>query len=235
MSRPPPHTNTSKLEIAEHRRALIAHFRIRGFSRQKIFEALQATEPPCVNHATGKPWSVTIITKDCEVLLERWRQQALSDVGKLQARQWAELQEIKHQAWSDKDFSTILKCQERESKLLGLDKQRDPQQGALDAEAQSRIAAHQALTARIAALPADQVVSLMKELASARAALPVSSQEIDVTPESDAEAISDEDSATSETVTVNLGREDDPNADPDADIPEPIPVWRCPVSDRKIA
>lgn len=246
MTRPPPYTNTSKIDIAEHRRALVAFFRLRSYSRRKIFEALQKPHPlqpslPCINESTGKPWSLKLIELDCQVLLERWRQQALADTGKRQGQQWAEIQELKHRAWLDDDRGTITKCWEREAKLLNLDKQRDPQQGALDGEAQARIVAHQALASRIAALPADQVVSLMKELASARAALPVSTQEIDVTPaqEEATSVVSSEGDITSETTeeieSMTDGSGDDPNYDPGADIPDPVPVWRCPVSNRKIA
>ncbi len=149
MARARPFKHTSGTDAAEYRRSLVAYYRLRGYSARKIAEVLPKLDqekdghPPCINEKTGNPWSSKIIDHDCHVLLERWRQQAQADEGKLRARQWAELQEIKRKAWETDDYPLVLKCHDREASLLGLDKKKDPQ-AIVDPESHAKIQAHQA-------------------------------------------------------------------------------------------
>ena len=242
-----PYKNTSSTDIAEHRRSFVAHFRLRGYSTRKICEAIQKLDPPCINEKTGNPWSNKVIDMDCKVLIDRWRQQSQADESKLRARQWAELQEIKRKAWETEDYPLVLRCHDREASLLGLDKKKDPS-AIVDPEVQAKIQAHQALATRIASLPDDQVVSLMKELAASRSILPSSAgetvttieilspaspdasdgQERDVTPTDDPDSDIDD----IESPDGIIAEDGDPNDDPDG-IP-PLIVWHCPVSGKRL-
>ncbi len=236
-----PFKNTSSTDIAEHRRSFVAHFRLRGYSTRKICEAIQKLDPPCINEKTGNPWSNKVIDMDCKVLIDRWRQQSQADESKLRARQWAELQEIKHKAWISEDYALVLRCHDREASLLGLDKKKDPS-ASVDPEVHAKAQASLALAARIASLPDDQVVVLMKELAASRSVLPSSTEETittvsivspaglerDVTPAYDQDVDIDDIESPDGIVT----EDGDPNDDPDG-IPPPM-VWHCPVSGKRL-
>ncbi len=108
--------------VAE-RRMLVARLRAQGLSEREIVRALASEKSPVrVNPNTGKEWSLGTVATDCKVLVEQWREKALADTATMRGEQLAELAEIKRNIWAKKfDPFALVKCLEREARLLGLD------------------------------------------------------------------------------------------------------------------
>jgi hypothetical protein len=103
------------------RRELVAQFRLRGMTLSEISK--QLAKKDIINPTTKKPYSDVTILNDLEALKQEWRANAEADISEHQARQVAEVAEIKRAAWAAKDPELALKALDREMKILGTMKQ----------------------------------------------------------------------------------------------------------------
>lgn len=117
--------STAKKDSVELRRERVAHLRLQGMSAREIADALAKGRHKLVNPLTNKPYSHTTILDDLDVLKITWRESANIATDEHAARQFAELQEIKRLAWSQKDGDLALKAIDKEMKLLGTMQQPD--------------------------------------------------------------------------------------------------------------
>lgn len=115
--------NTSAQDNQTLRREKVASLRLRGLTLREITLSLAQQNPPVVNPQTGKPYSAVTILNDLEALKDEWRANAAQDTDVHQARELAEIVEIKRAAWSQKDPELALKALDREMKILGTMKQ----------------------------------------------------------------------------------------------------------------
>lgn len=114
--------NADELIIAR-RRELVARARLRGATQREIVEILpkigEADGGPCVNEATSEPWSLGTINSDIKALQSEWKREAKKAVDHHKARELAELQEAKRQAFHDNDIASVLRAVALEMSLLG--------------------------------------------------------------------------------------------------------------------
>lgn len=96
----------------ERRRQRVASLRLRQLSHEEIADALQAE---------GFKASRPTVTRDMQIIEERWRESAVADIAAHKARQLAELAETKRQAWADGNLSALLRAIEIEVRILGTD------------------------------------------------------------------------------------------------------------------
>lgn len=108
-----PHNPRPKIKIDERRKKVAALY-LRGYNQQTIADQFG------VSQAT--------ISNDIKALLKTWREKRETDVEDAVTRQVEELRLIREKAWgqwrSTNDvrwLDTVMKAQDRESKLLGLD------------------------------------------------------------------------------------------------------------------
>jgi hypothetical protein len=97
----------------------VARARLRGATQREIVEALPKLEEPCINPETGEPWSLGTINADLKALQSEWRREAKKATDHHKARQLAELQEAKRQAFHDNDIGNVLRAVGLEMDLLG--------------------------------------------------------------------------------------------------------------------
>lgn len=107
------------------RREMVSSLRLRGLTLREISAALAKQNPPIVNPTTGEPYSDVTIKNDLDALKAEWRERAAETIDTHQARQLAELMEIKRAAWAGKDPELALKALAQEVKLLGTLRQPD--------------------------------------------------------------------------------------------------------------
>ncbi len=100
------------------RRMRVASLVLRQLNQREIVEALGRV---MVNPETGKPYSLGTINSDIRHLRTEWRQKAISDLDEHRSRVWAELQEVKREAWAQKNLKAVLACLAQERALLKLD------------------------------------------------------------------------------------------------------------------
>ena len=100
------------------RRMRVASLVLRQLNQREIVEALGRV---MLNPDTGKPYSLGTINTDIRHLRSEWRQKAISDSNEHRSRVWAELQEVKREAWAQKNLKAVLLCLAQERALLGLD------------------------------------------------------------------------------------------------------------------
>lgn len=124
---PTRHVGTQALDkdIIAIRRQRVASLRARGLTHEEIYASLAHPETGLLNPDTQKPYDRTTITRDLKWLREDNHKQASADTSEHQARQFAELQEIKRAAWSQKSPQLALQALEKEMKLLGTMRQPD--------------------------------------------------------------------------------------------------------------
>ena len=77
-------------------------------------------ESDALNPQTGKPYSLGAINSDIQHLKTEWQAEALAQTGAHLGRIWAELQEVKREAWGQKDLRVVLAALGEEVDLLGL-------------------------------------------------------------------------------------------------------------------
>jgi|SRR5581483_1753264 len=106
-------------DAADHRRARVAHHRLRRLSVREI--AAELEREGLRNPETGEPWTWVTVHRDCQALARRWQREALADTAPLKAELWAELRAVRRQAWTDGDLATVLRALKQEAELLGLD------------------------------------------------------------------------------------------------------------------
>ncbi len=100
------------------RRMRVASLVLRQLNQREIVEALGRV---MTNPETGKPYSLGTINGDIRYLRSEWRQKAIRDSAEHRGRVWAELQEVKREAWAQKNLKAVLACLAQERALLGLD------------------------------------------------------------------------------------------------------------------
>jgi len=99
--------NTANEAIEARRLELVASFRLRKLTQREIQEKVAEV---LMNPATDEPYSLGTINADIKKLEKEWRRSAAAKVEEHKAQQLAEIQEVKRQAWSDKDLNTILRA-----------------------------------------------------------------------------------------------------------------------------
>lgn len=109
--------NTAAEAIIAHRRELVARARLRGATQREIVEGLALAN--CLNPDTNEPWSLGTINSDLKALQAEWRRESKKAVDHHKARQLAELNEAKRQAWHDNDLQSVLRAIGQEMDLLG--------------------------------------------------------------------------------------------------------------------
>lgn len=113
--------NKSAQDSMVMRREMVAQFRLRGMTLREISE--QLAKKGIVNPSSKERYSDVTIMNDLEALKQEWRTNAEADISEHQARQVAEVAEIKRAAWKAQDPELALKALDREMKILGTMKQ----------------------------------------------------------------------------------------------------------------
>lgn len=106
-----------KADIAAARREIVASLRLRQLTVREI--AAQLETRGMVNPDSGEAWSHTTIENDLKALKKVWETNAAGDMAEHQARQIAEITEIKRAAWAGKNPKLALEALDREMKILG--------------------------------------------------------------------------------------------------------------------
>lgn len=115
------HAPNKQPNVTSTRRARVAQLVLRGLTAREIVAALASGDNRIINGRTGEPWSPGTIGSDLIALKAEWNRRANEAYSEHRARQLAEVAELKRAAWSSRRYETVLKCLEREAKLLGLD------------------------------------------------------------------------------------------------------------------
>ena len=102
--------------IEARRLELVASLRLRRRTQREIQQAL-ATQ--LVNPKTGEAFSLGTINADVKKLEKGWRESAAAKVEEHKAQQLAEIQEVKRQAWNDKDLPIVLRALSLEADITG--------------------------------------------------------------------------------------------------------------------
>jgi len=109
--------NESLKDSIEYRKEQVASMRLRGLSLDEISVSLHAKG--IYNKKKNAPYVKATIKNDLDAMKEEWRKNAGVDTNEHRSRQYAEIQEIKRFAWSNKDGSLALSALDKEMKLLG--------------------------------------------------------------------------------------------------------------------
>jgi hypothetical protein len=109
--------SNSGSDIIKRRREVVGRLRVYGMTEQEILDALPGQG--IVNPNTGRPFTNGTIHSDIVALREEWQANAAESTAVHQARQLAEIQSIKRQAFLDRDGLLALRAIDREMKLLG--------------------------------------------------------------------------------------------------------------------
>ena len=116
----PTHTGlASNDDVVYRRRQAVAKLRLRGMTVRQIVDALPRGENPIINPDTRQAYALSTIADDLKALRREWHREASADTAAHKAREFAELQEVKQLAWSQKDGRLALRALETEMKLLG--------------------------------------------------------------------------------------------------------------------
>lgn len=119
--------STANKDAIELRRERVAQLRLRGLSSREIALALAQGDKNgkgrMLNPETGEPYTHTTIQNDLKALKDQWRESAGVATDEHQARQLAEIQEIKRMAWQQQNGNLALQALDREMKLTGTMKQ----------------------------------------------------------------------------------------------------------------
>lgn len=121
--------STADKDAIERRREVVAQLRLRQLTVREIAAQLPKLNPPILNPENNEPYTHTTIINDLKALKAEWRKSAGAAIAEHQAMQLAEIQQLKKAAWGGKDYGVVLRCLEREAKLLGLDEVSENQNG----------------------------------------------------------------------------------------------------------
>lgn len=110
-------TNSADDAVIAQRREMVARARLRGATQREI--AIGLALIGFVNPKTGEAWSPATINLDLKAIQADWRKEAVQTIGRHKARQLAELQEARRQAWHDNDIASVLRAIGQEMVLLG--------------------------------------------------------------------------------------------------------------------
>jgi hypothetical protein len=113
--------NTSQESIMAQRREMVARLRLRGLSQREICHALSHPTKGMINPQTNKPYSIATINADCQFLVGQWQETMMEHEDTRLSRIWAEIQEIRREAWKTGDLSTLMRAIKQEIDLFGLE------------------------------------------------------------------------------------------------------------------
>lgn len=113
------------------RRETVARLLIRQLTLREIVAYLEKEE--IINSETGKPYELSVISKDRKAIVEGWRESTLAHVDEHQSRIIAELGEVKRKAWQENNLPAVLKALAQESEIF-------PVKAAVKSEQQTTIA-----------------------------------------------------------------------------------------------
>ena len=91
---------------------------LRGLTQREIETAMGQK---LLNPDTGKPWSIATVNRDIKEIRAGWRAEYAASYDQHISGMMAEIREVRREAWRREDFDLVLKCCDRECKLLGLD------------------------------------------------------------------------------------------------------------------
>jgi hypothetical protein len=112
--------NNSQEAIIDNRRRLVASCRLRQKATVRQICVL-LEQQGVVNPESGKAWTIGTIQGDIQFLRKQWREEAQKDIAEIRSKQFAEYEELKQEAWKQKDLNLVLTALRQESKLLGSD------------------------------------------------------------------------------------------------------------------
>ena len=92
---------------------------VRGLTQREIVKALERQR--IINPSTGKPWALGTVNNDIQALEADWAELAMEDRFKRKAKVTAELQELKRQAWAQRDHKLVADLIKQERELYSLD------------------------------------------------------------------------------------------------------------------
>jgi hypothetical protein len=115
----PPIQPRGNLAIVEHRRTLVSRFALHGLTKPEIADAL--FEMGHYNPETQEAWSVDTVARDIKIIRDKWIDQSTAAYSDLVAEMLAQYREVRRVAWVAGDLDVVLKCCDRECRLLGLD------------------------------------------------------------------------------------------------------------------
>jgi ribosomal protein L15 len=110
-------SNGKNDDIIKRRREAVGRLRVYGMTEAEITVALP--KQGIVNPRTRKPFTNATVHGDIVALREEWQANAAESTAVHQARQLAEIQAIKRQAFLDRDGLLALRAIDREIKILG--------------------------------------------------------------------------------------------------------------------
>ena len=111
-------TRKKQIRIAARRRIIQSLLLRNAHATQRDIERYLG-EQNFVNPDTGRPYSLGTINSDIQAIEEEWQAAALQDIQERKARRNAELEELKKDAWSAKDRSTVLAIIREQNKMDG--------------------------------------------------------------------------------------------------------------------
>lgn len=104
--------------LIDLRRLRVASLVLRQVTQREIVELLPRYK--IVNPETGQPYSLGTVNNDIQQLKAGWQAEAREKADSHLGRIWAEIQEVKREAWGQKDLRTVLTALGEEIDLLGL-------------------------------------------------------------------------------------------------------------------
>ena len=109
--------NKSGDAIAARRREMVGQLLCRRMTRREIVDALAAAGEK--NPDTDQPWDLATIQRDAATLERQWKTAAARTTAKWKARQLAEIEEVKREAWARGKLDIVLGAIDREMKITG--------------------------------------------------------------------------------------------------------------------
>ena len=102
---------------------IISRMVARGMSLGEVHDTLSKPEnQEYWNPQTQEPYTYSTVARDVQEIRAEWRKEYARVFDWHVARMLAEIRELRRQAWLNEDLYLVLKCCDRECKLLGLDK-----------------------------------------------------------------------------------------------------------------
>lgn len=105
--------------IRDERRARVAYYRRRGYTYDRIVEAM--ADDGFINPRTGKPWTRQAIYADAQFLREQARDAAMRDISEHRAELLDHLSELLHLAWKEQRYDDARKVIKDMREMLGTD------------------------------------------------------------------------------------------------------------------
>ena len=112
--------NGTKNGVIERRRKIIAAALLRrpSITRREL-QSYLATKG-IINPETLKPFSLGTIQNDIDALKGDWQERSDGDFDGWMSEQIAALDQLQGDAWTERDYSIVLRCLQERAKLKGL-------------------------------------------------------------------------------------------------------------------